>query len=216
MYDLIKKNSNINPIIKLELQKMNGDYNLKEFKFIRNDGEHFISRHLKDNNEKEKYAENMISIDNGILKADLNLINDITNNVNYDNMKKIKIRIKDLQRKQDKYITIIKLCIVELGKAFRKKSFLFKQCNCFIPDPISIKFDVNLCEYSFELDTKYEILRENFRKVIDKKNETVFTIIENGTKIRDTLLIDSIFRAKEMTRSLNMFFFARPIKLMEE
>lgn len=49
------------------------------------------------------------------------------------------------------------------------------------------------------------MLREKFRSVVNMINENVIAMDDKCTYIRNTLLTDSLFRAKEIIRSINCF-----------
>lgn len=210
LYENIKKNQNISSQIKEILLEINADYKLKQLKITRNGNEHYVSSHLADGTEIEKFKGNLgdiIYIENGDLYADMYMINKLTNDMNYNIMLSLKSKIKDILKKQAMYINLLKLCIVEMEKTFKKNDILyFKQVHYFIPESKSTFVNKNIMEDCAKLENKYAELREKLRTIIDRKNESVFVILEEGEKIRDTLLIDSLFRAKEMIRSINLFF----------
>ena len=56
------------------------------------------------------------------------------------------------------------------------------------------------------LEEEYEELREELRSVIEMLNKHVLIALDESSKIRNTLLIDSLFRAKEIIRSINLYY----------
>lgn len=52
-----------------------------------------------------------------------------------------------------------------------------------------------------KLEKRYETLREEYRNVINQINEWCIDMGDEASNIRNTLLIDAIFRAKEIVRS---------------
>ncbi len=219
LYENIKKNQSVNPQIKKILHYIYSDSNLKKLKITRNGNEHYISVHLAEA-ENEKFIGNLndvIYIENGDLYADKHMLNKLTNDMHYNNMLLLKAKIKDVINKQAKYVSLMKLCIVGVEKIFKKSETLYlKQVGYFIPESKIKLPNKNIMEDCAKLEKKYEELREKLRMIIDKKNESVFAALEEGVQIRDTLLIDSLFRAKEMLRSINMFFLCTSYHIHNE
>ena len=56
------------------------------------------------------------------------------------------------------------------------------------------------------LEEEYGELREELRSVIEMLNKHVLIALDESSKIRNTLLIDSLFRAKEIIRSINLYY----------
>ena len=60
LFDIIKKNSNIESDIKKILKEINADYKMKDLKEIRNINEHYISTHLSENNKNKMNLKDII------------------------------------------------------------------------------------------------------------------------------------------------------------
>lgn len=210
LYENIKKNQEVTSQIKKILLDINGDHKFKQFKIKRNENEHYVSSHLANEPENEKFYENLdeiIYIENGELHADIYMINKITDDIHYNMMLLLKSKIREIIKKRTKYIDLLTLCIIEMEKEFKKSDlFCFKQLNHFIPKSEAVYVNPNIMQDCSILENKFAELREKLRTIIDKKNESVFPVLQEGAQIRDMLLIDSLFRAKEIIRSINLFF----------
>lgn len=220
LYESIKKNQNVSSKIKELLLELNGNYKFKQLKITRNGNEHYVSSHLADGTENEKFKGNLheiIYIENGELYVDMCMINKLKDDMHYNIMLLLKSKINDILKKKAKYINLMTLCIVEMEKTFKKSDILyFKQMNYFIPESELGFVNKNIMQDCSILEDKYDKLREKLRIIIDKKNENAFAILEEGEQIRDTLLIDSLFRAKEMIRSINLFFLCTSYNIYGE
>lgn len=206
LYDIIKKDNSIDIAIKKSLQEINADFKMREFKFNRNENEHYISTHLAENDKIKSKYNDIIYIENGELHGNLDKINQQTDIINREVMRFLKKKIVVVNKKQDKYINLLKLCIVHMGCAFKKSSFYFNQIKYFVPEKKAIPENKDIYANCDELEKKYAALREEFRIVVDIINESVFDTMNKSSMIRNTLLTDSIFRAKEIIRSINLYF----------
>lgn len=134
LYDIIKKDNSIDIAIKKSLQEINADFKMREFKFNRNENEHYISTHLAENDKIKSKYNDIIYIENGELHGNLDKINQQTDIINREVMRFLKKKIVVVNKKQDKYINLLKLCIVHMGCAFKKSSFYFNQIKYFVPE----------------------------------------------------------------------------------
>lgn len=206
LYGIVKKDNRIDAGIKRLLTEINADSNMKALKITRNGNEHYISIHLAKNDKIKTKFEDTIHIENGKLHGDIEKINKQTDYINREEMKLLKEKIVIVSKKQKKYIELLKLCIIQMEVSFKNSTFTFNQKKYFLPNydkELYIDKEIfNRCE---ELEGNYSALREDFRIVIDMINESVFAALNKGSMIRNTLLIDSLFRAKEIIRSINLY-----------
>lgn len=200
LYDLIKKNRTNSDDLIVNLRNIKGDYNSKRIKFKRNNNEHFISTHL-DAQQIDVDIKDLIYVRNGQIKTNMDVCSHITNRANEVSMDELKKWIPSIKKRQDVYIQLIEKIITELHDKNVKCNF-----NCaelFIGEnPICERNFVNEAAL---LEDKYKKLREDYRNVIYKINEFCIDIGDEASTIRNTLLIDGIFRAKEMIRSINLY-----------
>lgn len=210
LYKIIKKDITINKDIKRILKEINEDYKMKSLKFVRNDNEHYISTHLSNNSELDKCKVNIkdfIYAENGVLYGDIGRINNLIGNINKEEMVLLKKKILIIQLKRDKYIDLMKLCIDQMEKSFKNNLFKVEQKKHFLPDynkKLCVSNDIWIkCE---ELEEKFGNLREELRDVINLINKNVILALDEASRIRNTLLIDSLFRAKEILRSITIFY----------
>lgn len=207
LYDIIKKDNRIDTSIKKLLQEINADYKMRDLKMPRNGNEHYISTHLAENDEIKTNLENLTYIKNGELHGDIKKINEQTDKINRKAMGLLKKKIMDVSKKQRKYIELLKLCILQMESAFKSNTFSFNQITYFLPDyDMEMYIYDNVCVICQNLEAVYAKLREDFRKVVDRINESVYAAMANGSRTRNTLLTDSLFRAKEIIRSINMYY----------
>lgn len=207
LFDIIKKNGSVETDIKKILKDINADYKMKELKGIRNINEHYISTHLSENNKNKMNLKDVIFIKNGRLYGDIKKIDKQTKLANKDEMTRLKDKMINVSKKQEKYIELLKLCITQMERAFKNNTFIFQQKEFFLPNHSeSLYIDKNVCEKCWNLEKVYVELREKLRTIIDMINESVFPGMTKSSYIRNTLLIDSLFRAKEIIRSINQYF----------
>lgn len=210
LYKIIKKDERINGDIKKIIQDINSDYDMKKLKFLRNGNEHYISTHLSDSPEKDKFKVDikaLIYIKDEIVYGDVQKINIQTDNMNREEMKILKNKVSIIQNKKSKYIELLSLCIEQMGIVFKNGDFYLNQKNHFLPEystPLCVEKDI--CSKCEILEVKYGELREELRSVIDMINKNVLVAISDASRIRNTLLIDSLFRAKEIIRSINLYY----------
>lgn len=209
LFKRIKKNQNINPEIINKLFKIKSDNQTASLKESRNNNEHLLSSHLMDAKIEKKFEKRKIDaiyIVSDKIFADLDEVNEITEDMNYEMIELFKPEIKGMPDKQKRYINLLKLCIIEMEKAYKSdKIFSFKQMKYFLPKFEDVWVKEGQTEECHHLEDAFAGLREKYRLVVDRKNETIFTELQAGEKTRSTLLIDSLFRAKEMIRSINCY-----------
>lgn len=103
LYKIIKKDERINGDIKKIIQDINSDYDMKKLKFLRNGNEHYISTHLSDSPEKDKFKVDikaLIYIKDEIVYGDVQKINIQTDNMNREEMKILKNKVSIIQNKK--------------------------------------------------------------------------------------------------------------------
>ena len=210
LYKIIKKDITINNDIKRILKEINEDYKMKLLKFVRNDNEHYISTHLSNSSERDKCKvdiKDIIYVENGVWYGNIEQINNLIDNTNKEEMALLKKKISIIQLKRDKYIDLLKLCIDQMESSFRDNLFKFEQKKHFLPDynkQLCVSKDIWIkCE---ELEEKFGNLREKLRCVINLINKNVILALDEASRIRNTLLIDSLFRAKEILRSITIYY----------
>lgn len=210
LYKIIKKDIRINNDIKKILKEINEDYKMKLLKFVRNDNEHYISTHLSNSSEKDKFKvdiKDLTYIENGVLYGNIEQINKLIDYTNKEEMALLKKKISIIQQKRDKYIALLKLCINQMGNAFKDNLFKVEQKKHFLPDynkQLCVSKDIWIkCE---NLEEKFGKLREELRYVINLINKNVLLALDEASRIRNTLLIDSLFRAKEILRSITIYY----------
>lgn len=201
LYDMIKKKRSTDDDIIVDLRCIKGDYNSRRIKWKRNNNEHFISTHL-DTKETEEGIGELIYANNDQIKMNMEECFQLTDRLNEIAMKELKEWIQPIEKKQDIYIRLMKKIINELFDKNKRCSFdcaerLF--CETVI-------LNQNIVVDAAMLEKSYETLREEYRDVINQINEWCIDIGDEASNIRNTLLIDAIFRAKEMIRSLNLYF----------
>ena len=131
LFDIIKKNGSVETDIKKILKDINADYKMKELKGIRNINEHYISTHLSENNKSKMNLKDFIFIKNGRLYADIKKIDKQTKLANKDEMTRLKDKMINVSKKQEKYIELLKLCITQMERAFKNNTFIFQQKEFF-------------------------------------------------------------------------------------
>lgn len=201
LYDMIKKKHSTDDDIIVDLRCIRGDYNSKRIKWKRNNNEHFVSTHL-DTKETENDIGELIFINNDQIKMNMEKCFQLTDRNNEIAMKELKEWIQPIERKQGIYIRLMKKIINEFSIKNRRCSF-----NC--TERLSCETEVlnkNIVNDVAKLEKRYETLREEYRNVINQINEWCIDMGDEASNIRNTLLIDAIFRAKEIARSLNLYF----------
>lgn len=207
LYDIVKKDDRVAMNIKTLLFEINSDHAMKTLKNTRNGNEHYISSHLEKKEERKAKIEDFVYIESGKLYGDLAKINDQTERVNREEMQLLKKNIVVVSRKQEKYSKLLKLCIIQIEDVFKSETFLFNQKMHFLPDfNKELYLDEDSWSRCKELDNKYASLRDDFKIVVDMINKNVFLAMDSRAMIRNTLLVDSIFRAKEIIRSVDLYF----------
>ena len=177
LYKIIKKDERINGDIKKIIQDINSDYDMKKLKFLRNGNEHYISTHLSDSPEKDKFKVDikaLIYIKDEIVYGDVQKINIQTDNMNREEMKILKNKVSIIQNKKSKYIELLSLCIEQMGIVFKNGDFYLNQKKHFLPEystPLCVEKDI--CSKCEILEVKYGELREELRSVIDMINKNV-------------------------------------------
>ena len=177
LYKIIKKDERINGDIKKIIQDINSDYDMKKLKFLRNGNEHYISTHLSDSPEKDKFKVDikaLIYIKDEIVYGDVQKINIQTDNMNREEMKILKNKVSIIQNKKNKYIELLSLCIEQMGIVFKNGDFYLNQKKHFLPEystPLCVEKDI--CSKCEILEVKYGELREELRSVIDMINKNV-------------------------------------------
>ena len=177
LYKIIKKDERINGDIKKIIQDINSDYDMKKLKFLRNGNEHYISTHLSDSPEKDKFKVDikaLIYIKDEIVYGDVQKINIQTDNMNREEMKILKNKVSIIQNKKSKYIELLSLCIEQMGTVFKNGDFYLNQKKHFLPEystPLCVEKDI--CSKCEILEVKYGELREELRSVIDMINKNV-------------------------------------------
>lgn len=206
LYNNIKKDKRVDDEIKKMLNEINADFKMKSFKETRNVNEHYISTHLTANDRAKIDLRSIFSMKNGILVGNLEKISELTEQEHRREMEVLKNNMDTVSKQQQKYIEILKECITRVSRAFDEKSFVLCQKECFLnKDIIEMFVPVNIYELCRELEDDYGVLREKFRSVVNMINENVIAMDDKCTYIRNTLLTDSLFRAKEIIRSINYF-----------
>lgn len=201
LYDLIKKNRTDSDDLIVGLKNIKGDYNSKRIKWKRNNNEHFISTHLE-KQEIDEDTQDLVYVSNGQIRMNMNVCSHITNRFNEVSMDELRKWIPSIRKRQDIYVQLIEKIITELHDKNIKCEF-----NCVERlVGVSVTCKRNFVEDAALLEYKYEQLREDYRNVIDRINEFCIDIGDEASTIRNTLLIDGIFRAKEMIRSINSYF----------
>lgn len=201
LYDLIKKNREDSDDLIADLRKIKGDYNSKRIKWKRNNNEHFISTHL-DAQEIDEDTEELVYVSNGQIRMNMNVCSHITNRLNEVSMDELREWIPSIKKRQDIYIQLIEKIITELHD--KNIECNFNSVEQLVGENVTCKR--NIVEDAVLLECKYEQLRDDYRTVIDTINEFCIDIGDEASTIRNTLLIDGIFRAKEMIRSINLYF----------
>lgn len=201
LYDLIKKHRTTTDDIINDLRSIKGDYNSKRIKWKRNNNEHFISTHLEAQ-EIDENIEDLVYISNDQIRMNMNICSHITNRLNEVAMDELNEWIQPIKKKQDIYIRLIEKIITELHD---------KNIGCYFNCIEKLECKTVTCKRNFVndaalLENKYEQLREEYRSVINGINEFCIDLGDEASAIRNTLLIDAIFRAKEMIRSVNLYF----------
>ncbi|WP_029503036.1 Cthe_2314 family HEPN domain-containing protein [Lachnoclostridium phytofermentans] len=207
LYDVVKKDTRIESNIKKLLLDINSDSNMRALKITRNGNEHYMSVHLTENEKLKTDLSDIISIKDAILRGDIQKINENTDFINREEMKILKNKIPVVLDKQSKYVALLNLCIIQMESAFKNNNFTFNDKAYFIP--VKKKFlhvDKNIWVKCDKLENYYSQLREEFREVVDMINENIFPAMSKSSFIRNTLLTDSLFRAKEVLRSINLYF----------
>ena len=177
LYKIIKKDERINGDIKKIIQDINSDYDMKKLKFLRNGNEHYISTHLSDSPEKDKFKVDikaLIYIKDEIVYGDVQKINIQTDNMNREEMKILKNKVSIIQNKKSKYIELLSLFIEQMGIVFKNGDFYLNQKKHFLPEystPLCVEKDI--CSKCEILEVKYGELREELRSVIDMINKNV-------------------------------------------
>ena len=177
LYKIIKKDERINGDIKKIIQDINSDYDMKKLKFLRNGNEHYISTHLSDSPEKDKFKVDikaLIYIKDEIVYGDVQKINIQTDNMNREEMKILKNKVSIIQNKKSKYRELLSLCIEQMGIVFKNGDFYLNQKKHFLPEystPLCVEKDI--CSKCEILEVKYGELREELRSVIDMINKNV-------------------------------------------
>ena len=177
LYKIIKKDERINGDIKKIIQDINSDYDMKKLKFLRNGNEHYISTHLSDSPEKDKFKVDikaLIYIKDEIVYGDVQKIKIQTDNMNREEMKILKNKVSIIQNKKSKYIELLSLCIEQMGIVFKNGDFYLNQKKHFLPEystPLCVEKDI--CSKCEILEVKYGELREELRSVIDMINKNV-------------------------------------------
>jgi len=167
----------LNGDIKKIIQDINSDYDMKKLKFLRNGNEHYISTHLSDSPEKDKFKVDikaLIYIKDEIVYGDVQKINIQTDNMNREEMKILKNKVSIIQNKKSKYIELLSLCIEQMGIVFKNGDFYLNQKKHFLPEystPLCVEKDI--CSKCEILEVKYGELREELRSVIDMINKNV-------------------------------------------
>lgn len=167
LYKIIKKDERINGDIKKIIQDINSDYDMKKLKFLRNGNEHYISTHLSDSPEKDKFKVDikaLIYIKDEIVYGDVQKINIQTDNMNREEMKILKNKVSIIQNKKSKYIELLSLCIEQMGIVFKNGDFYLNQKKHFLPEystPLCVEKDI--CSKCEILEVKYGELREELR-----------------------------------------------------
>lgn len=200
LYDLIKKHRTKTDDIVIDLISIKGDNNYRRIKRKRNNNEHFISTHL-DTLEIKEDIEDLVYIKNNQLRMNMDVCSYLTNRLNEVSMDELNKWIQPIKKKQDIYVQLIGKIITELNEKNLKCQF-----NC--AERLTCEFVVcnqNFVHESALLEDKYEKLREEYRGVINQINEFCIDLGDEASTIRNNLLIDAIFRAKEMIRSVNIY-----------
>ena len=159
LYKIIKKDERINGDIKKIIQDINSDYDMKKLKFLRNGNEHYISTHLSDSPEKDKFKVDikaLIYIKDEIVYGDVQKINIQTDNMNREEMKILKNKVSIIQNKKSKYIELLSLCIEQMGIVFKNGDFYLNQKKHFLPEystPLCVEKDI--CSKCEILEVKY-------------------------------------------------------------
>ncbi len=200
LYDLIKKHRTTEDDIIVDLRSIKGNYNSKKIKWKRNNNEHFISTHLECM-EIEEDLKKLFYVSNNQLRINMDECDYITNKMHEVSMDELNKWIQSIKKKQDIYIRLMEKIIIELSE---------KNMNCQFNCAERLICEYAICTRNFVcesalLEDRYEKLREEYRNVINKINEYCIDLGDEASSIRYNLLIDAIFRAKEMIRSVNVY-----------
>ncbi|MGP1411435.1 MAG: hypothetical protein ACTTKD_06340 [Peptoanaerobacter stomatis] len=101
-----------------------------------------------------------------------------------------KEKIFIIHKSQKKYAELLKICVVQADKAFNESSFTFKQKKYF------------WCDYDH---SKY--LCNNIRPIYKDLEKTYDALQEEGIYLRNDLLIDALFRAKEIIKTIKKYIY---------
>lgn len=201
LYALIKKHRGTSDGIVADLIRINGDSDKNKNKKKRNNNEHGISTHLE-NREIAEDIESLIFIKNDHLEADMEVWQQISDRHYKSALEEMKKNIPAIKKRQDIYIQLIENIINEL---YVKNA----ECKFDCADKFlcaNVVCNCNFVNEALLLERNYMSLREKHRKIIDGINEHCLCICDETGFIRNTLLTDAIFRAKEVIRSVNLYF----------
>lgn len=200
LYKLVKKHRTSTDDIIVDLRSIKGDDNNKGIKRKRNNNEHFISTHL-DTPEIEEDIVDLVYVKNGQLRMNMDVCSYWTNRLNEVSMDELNKCIEPIKKKQDVYVKLIEKIITELNE--KNSGCRFNCAEKLVCE--TVRCDREFIYESALLENKYEKLREEFRSVINQTNEFCIDVGDMASSIRNNLLIDAIFRAKEMIRSVNVY-----------
>lgn len=208
LYEEIKRNVNIDKNIKKMILDINGDSKLKELKQKRNINEHYISSHLIDNPQIDKEdIVKLLMLDEKGMHFNVEKTNLLIQNINKKAFENLRVLIPYIERKQKKYSELVKMCMDELeNKLNVKRTITFKQKKYFQEPLLVIEFSEKYLEASSEVEIEIENIREKHRETVNLINKYSVGISDAAAEVRNNLLIDGLFRLKEVARSCNLYF----------
>ena len=205
LYKSLKKEKMIDNEIKETLCQIRADFNMRALKFDRSNNEHFISINLSNKQEydniKVDYTQ-FVNEEDDFFVFNLEKFLNVTFDYNFEVVKIIKNNIPIIKKKQKLYIDVMKRILNIMNICDEEYSF---SCQSNMWAQKMVQCDRNFVCESYELEKKYEILREKYRDVINKHNQYFVDCGDNSAYIRNTLLIDVIFRVKEISRTINLY-----------
>ncbi len=159
----------------------------------------FLHLNNQDINED---MEDLFVIGNNQIRMNMDKWSDVTDRLNELSMEELNGWIPAIKEKQAVYERLVENIITEL---YNKNS----ECHFNCSEKLMCETVVcnrNYINEAIQLECKYEKLREEYRDVINGINEFCLDIGDEGSFVRNTILIDAVFRAKEMIRSINLYF----------
>lgn len=114
-------------------------------------------------------------------------------------------KLSDIERAVVMYKQLLKMIIVELGKAFTSPQFSFAKKEYFIPTEKKFWINRDILKQSENNLKKLKKDREKFKTVIDIINEDMYLGIQSKDRYRNTIFTDCIFRTTEIMRSIHFF-----------